>query len=267
MGLFQNAVVQMVPKAFREFLPFVSPSGLRVVHKEKVLGLALEIVGRTANQKRYEDEKAQVAAALRASGLDIDVGPPPPESAWAEIAPEDRKAAGEALLTLYFHLVFAPGPLFLDLRPGHLGWDSGRKRLRWEPSRLFHLPSEDFRSRVTDLYRGFFARDALATKRGIDLYQWESDPVPGFEARMENLMRSHFGDAESKDVLFSMPHFRDTFHLIFEEAIQSRSRFHPELTFLGTTLAGLYLSLEKIAVPLDVVRAYRRVGASLDARS
>lgn len=266
MGLFQNAAAHLVPKAFREFLPFVSPSGLRVVHKEKVLGLALEIVGRTANQKRFEEETAQATDSLRASGLDIDVGPATPETAWAEISPSDRKAAGEALLTLYFQLVFAPGPLFLDLRPGHLGWDSKRKRLLWEPSRLFHRPSEDFRSRVTDLYCGFFRRDAAATRRGIDLYQWESDPAHGFETRMESLMRSHFGDAESKEVLFSMTHFRETFHLIFEEAIQSRSRFHPELTFLGTALAGLYLSLEKIAVPLDVVGAYRRVVASLEAR-
>lgn len=264
MGPFQTAAAQMVPKAFREFLPFVSPSGLRVVHKEKVLGLALEIVGRTANQKRYEEEKARVIDALKSSGLDIDVGASNPETAWTGVPPEDRKAAGEALLTLYFHLVFAPGPFFLDLRPAHFGWDPGRKRLLWEPSRLFHLPTDDFRSRATDLYRGFFGRDANATKRGIALYQWESEPAPGFEGRMESLMRAHFGDAESQEVLFSMTHFRETFHLIFEEAIQSRSRFHPELTFLGTALAGLYLSLEKIAVPLDVVHSYRRVVAGLE---
>jgi hypothetical protein len=76
---------------------------------------------------------------------------------------------------------------------------------------------------------------------------------------MEALMRKHFGDAESSAVSFSIAHFRSTFHLVFEEAIASKSRFHPELPFIGAALAGLYVTLEKIGVPLNVARAYSKV--------
>ncbi|MBC7384896.1 MAG: hypothetical protein H7301_01890 [Cryobacterium sp.] len=256
MSLAERAAALLVPKPFQEFLPYVSPSALRVVHKDKVLGLALEIAARTVKSPSTEDWKP-IELAFRASGSKIRIDSQS-GTGFKSISEGDRTRAGELLLELYFHLIHQPTPLELDLRPTHFSFHSVEKTLVWNPSRLRHIRTPEFQSRVIDLYRGFFFDDAKAAARGLELYRWETTPKPGYDERMEKLLRIHFGDARSKPVLFEISHFKETFHLIFEEAIESRTRFHPELTFLGTTLTGLYMSLEQLAVPLDVRAAYLR---------
>ncbi|RYZ88443.1 MAG: hypothetical protein EOP04_09385 [Proteobacteria bacterium] len=54
-----------------------------------------------------------------------------------------------------------------------------------------------------------------------------------------------------------MKHFKETFGLIFQEAIASKSKFHPELSFLGATLATLYVTLELLDQELPVREIYQ----------
>jgi hypothetical protein len=262
MNFAEAAIRRLVPEAFREFLPFVSPSGLRVISKEKVLTIALETVARTVSNARYDEEFARVSAAIADSPLQgkIEVvrtsgGP----LAAAPLSPAVRTAIGETVLELYFFLIDRPVAFYLDLRPSFFSWDPASGKLRWQPSRLWFPRTPEFADRVRDLYRGFFRRSSGATTNGIALYRWDAKPSAGFDERMEALMRKHFGDAESEPITFRITQFRETFHLIFEEAITSHSRFHPELTFLGTTLAGMYLTLELLGEPLDVAGAYTRI--------
>jgi hypothetical protein len=262
MNLAEAAVSRLVPAAFRDFLPLVSPSGLRVIHKEKVLALAIDAAASVMRRAKYDEDFVELERAVRASPLQSHV-----ELTKTQMSPLDvsalpsevRKKIGKAILMVYFFMIREPLALHLDLRPTAFGWDITRERLVWQPSRLRTLRSADFSERIRGLYRGFFERSESGTEAGIALYRWEATPTEGFDSRMEALMRKHFGDAESSDVLFSTSNFRETFHLMFEEAIASRTRFHPELTLLGTTLAGLYVTLEKVGVPLDVAGAYREI--------
>lgn len=259
MSFADSFISRLVPSAFREFLPFVSPSGLRVVHKEKVLSFAVEIATRMTSQNKYAAQVSRIESAIKPTSLaqKIRVVQEIEKSVDTQtLSAEKREEIGETVLELYFFMIRQPVAFFLDLRPQFFSWDEKNERLLWRPSRLWYLPSSEFSKRLQDLYRGFFLRDGDATKSGISLYRWEAQPKAGFDDRMEVLMRKHFGDAESEKISFSISHFRDTFHLIFEEAIASGSRFHPELTFIGMALAGLYCTLEAIQEPLDVAKAY-----------
>lgn len=263
MSFADSFISRLIPSAFREFLPFVSPSGLRVVHKEKVLSLAVEIATRMASQSKYAAEVARIETAIKATSLAekltvVHENGTPLET--QTLSAKTREKIGETVLELYFFMVREPVAFFLDLRPQFFSWDEKQERLLWRPSRLWYRSSAEFSLRIQDLYRGFFLRDENATESGISLYRWEARPKSGFDDRMEVLMRKHFGDAESEKISFSISHFRETFHLIFEEAIESGSRFHPELTFIGTALAGLYCTLEAIQEPLDVAKAYGSKG-------
>jgi len=70
---------------------------------------------------------------------------------------------------------------------------------------------------------------------------------------------SHFGSAG--ETRFQVAHFRSTFESIFTEVAESGAKLHPELTFLGVELVGLYLTLESLNVPLDARAAFEQVSA------
>jgi len=254
-SLKRAAAEKLVPAPFREFLPYVSANALGVIHKEKVLGLALDIVGKYVSGRQFEDDVRETTKFFDSPRFSV-VERLDETTPLGELLPEDRSLAGVAILEIYFRMIRFPIPLYLDLRPGGFGWDPAHSRLLWKPNRLRLHPSEEFRDRVRNLYRGFFIDDSEATKRGVELYRWESSPSDGFDSRIGALLAQHFGDARHSHIRFDTVHFRRTFALIFDEAIRSESRFHPELTFLGTALAGLYVSLKTIAEPLDVAKAY-----------
>lgn len=258
LSFTERAALLLVPKPFQEFLAYVSPSALRVIHKDKVLGLALDIVGRTLSRGDYDRDCAIWKAAVEKANLEVDVVDKI-ETPLSLAPVTDGKLIGERILEVYFLLIHAEVPLDLDLRPNHFGWNSETKRLLWCPSRLRHRRSAEFHARVVDLYRGFFADDRVAAGRGLELYRWDSAPADGYDERMESLLRIHFGDVRSGPIRFDMKHFKETFHLSFEEAIRSKSRFHPELTFLGTALAGLYVTLGGLDIALDVRSAYEKI--------
>ena len=253
--LKRAAAEKLVPAPFREFLPYVSPNALGVIHKERVLSLALEIVGSFVSGRNFEEDVRDSGRLLNSSAISV-VTSLEGSIPLTELSPADRRKAGGAVLELYFGMIRHPVPLYLDLRPAGFGWDVANSRLLWKPTRLRIAPTEDFRERVRALYLGFFSDDAAAANRGVELYRWESTPLEGYDERMGILLREHFGDARNANILFDTAHFRRTFALIFDEAIRSRSRFHPELTFLGTALAGLYVTLESLGEPLDVAAAY-----------
>jgi hypothetical protein len=255
---------KLIPGPFREFLPFVSPSGLRVIHKEDVLKMALKSVRLSLDSAQYRSEVTKTSLLLTDFGLskriiiheDLSQNPP---LIWEKRSDDEKKMIGERILELYFFLVHSNAPLFLDLRNSHFSWNSAEQILYWRPSKIWHNCTSDFKEQIIALYKYFFKENTLKSGPGIPLYRWKSTPSEGYDDRISELLNKHFGSASNSLTLFSIQHFKDTFHLIFEEGIKSRSRFHPELTFLGTTLAGLYYTLEHAGTPLDVKSSYLRV--------
>jgi hypothetical protein len=253
--------VRLAPEPFRDFLPYASPSALQVIHAPQVLKRALEVAQRFSQPSGRERHAAALEASFAAAGLDAELGVSKAPAARLEVAGLDeaeRRVIGQRVLALYFHLLHWHGPLFLDLRPRHLTWSAEEGRLLFHPTSLWCRPDADFMGRLRSLYAGFYEDDVQALEQGIELYKWQCEPTPGFAQRIRQLLRAHFGPADATAVTFSIAHFRSTFDAIFKEAAASRARLHPDLTFLGVELVGLYLTLESVGVPLDARAEFER---------
>jgi hypothetical protein len=262
-SLLQKWATSATPEPFREFIPYVSPSSLHVVYVDEVLKKALDIgkgyfQGRTGTvlTSLFDSEKSTVFSEFlkrenidftseKVAGIDVSA-----------LSAEDRKAIGDRLLGLYFSMTHHSALFLLDLRLKHFQWDAATKTLTYSPPPLYFSPSEDFRSGIMALYRGFYFSDPAATSEGIHLYAWKMKMKESFRERMEVLIRTHFGAGDQSQVSFSIQHFKSSFHEIFEEAKRNGSKFHPELTFVGVMLVTLYLSLEALGETHDVRKIY-----------
>lgn len=250
---------RLAPEPFRDFLPYASPSALKVVHATQVVRRAVEVAQHVSQPIERALHARQLEASLAAAGLGDQLrvlSAPAPRLELGQLSERERRLIGDRVLALYFHLLHWAGPLFLDLRPRHFAWDAERELLEFYPSSLWCRPEPSFMQRLRSLYVGFYDGDGQALQRGIELYAWECKPATGFSERIEQLLRNHFGPGATREMRFSIAHFRSTFDAIFQEAARSRARLHPDLTFLGVELVGLYLTLEAVNVPLDPRRAF-----------
>ena len=257
----ESWAVRLAPEPFRDFLPYTSPAALKVIHAKQVLSRALGVAQRVSDQSARAREATHLQESLVAAGLGSGLRvsfEPAPSLMTSELSEADRLVIGGRVLDLYFHLLHWEGPLFLDLRPRHFSWSAERQQLSYFPSTLWCRPEPEFMQRLRALYTGFYQRDSVELARGIDLYRWDCSESAGFAERIEVLLRSHFGSAESTPTRFAIAHFRTTFDAIFAEVAASRAKLHPDLTFLGVELVGLYLTLEALNVPLDARSAFDR---------
>lgn len=255
---------RLAPEPFRDFLPYAAPSALKVVRTTEVLSRALDVTRSLGDHATRGREARRLQESLDAAGLDgLRILPQPaPGLVASALSESERAVIGEHVLALYFHLLRWDGPLFLDLRPRHFRCLPDGQ-LGFYPSGLFCRPDSEFMDRLRALYRGFYREDRDALTRGLELYAWQSSPPAPFAQRMERLLRAHFGAADSSGssvTHFRIAHFRATFDAIFQEVAASHAKLHPDLTFLGVELVGLYLTLESLNVPLDVRRAFDRAG-------
>lgn len=267
MGLIEAWVKKVTPAPFGEFLPYVSPSALKVMHVEAVLSRAVGI----ARNRMADAKRVGAAEVLRAQVRDLgirvaEVGGPDASRTGGEdridAAPaNERGAIAERILELYFRMTCFHGPIFLDLRPDRFRWRAGV--LEYYPDGLFCEPTEEFSARVADLYAGFYDSDPARFERGLTLYAWDCRPKAGYLGKMRELLRAHFGTAERGAMRFEISRFRETFHAIFVEASREGGKFHPDLAFLGAALVGVYLSLEALGVEVRPIDAYRRAMRSL----
>jgi hypothetical protein len=259
MGGAESWAQRLAPEPFRDFLPYTSASALKVIHVTQVLRKAIDVARHVSSSVDRDRHAAALRVSLNAAGLgdQLSVSTEPAKRLNpAELSELERRLVGERVLALYFHLLRWNGPWFLDLRPRHFGWDAEKALLTFYPSSLWYQPEPDFVSRVRSLYAGFYRADASELAAGIDLYRWNCKPLAGFEQRIEALLRDHFGPGDASEISFSIAHFRATFDAIFKEVADSRAKLHPDLTFLGVELVGLYLTLEALAVPLSPRRAF-----------
>jgi len=257
----ESWAARLGPEPFRDFLPYTSASALKVIHVKQVLSRALSVAQHVSDESARARATLRLQESLRAAGFAelLEISPEPVSGLVVSgLSEADREVIGERVLALYFHLLVREGPLFLDLRPRHFSWAPGRRTLRFYPSSLWCEPEPAFMQRLRALYAGFYRNDEEALAQGIELYRWHSSPSDGFATRVEGLLRNHFGSTDGSPVRFLVSHFRATFEAIFREVANSRAKLHPDLTFLGVELVGLYLTLESLNVALHVQPAFEK---------
>lgn len=255
----------LVPEPFREFLPYASPNAVRVIHFAQVGQAVGRAAVRSLSESAHRENVERIARDpfFSRSGIAVSVERRPDSgAALSSFSEAERIEIGNSILRVYFGCLRGEIDFPLDFRPSHFEWDSDGRRLKWYPSRLASPLDPEFRSALCSLYRGFFEDDPEASRRGLGLYAWKTPVDARYFEKVEEVLRAHFGDARSEPILFSMEHFKQSFKRLFDVAIAERAKLHPELSLIGVGLAGLYVSLEELGVPLDVRSAYRSVFGS-----
>ncbi len=256
LSMMQKWAMSVTPESFKGFIPYASPSSLQVIFPTEVLELALKIAKRSVQGGVSSSElPAHWLERMRGAGIEVVFGSV--QGLKVDLLSlEERTEVGEKLLEFYFLSQQLDGPLFLDIRPDQLEWTRETRVLKVKAGGLVHHPSTLFRESVQALYRGFYFDDPAATAQGVQLYAWKNTGNPRLLEKMDQLLKKHFGQGDQDSVRFSISHFKESFHAIFEAAKTEKSKFHPELTFLGVMLVTLYLTLESLDVPLGVRKTY-----------
>ena len=250
-----------VPEPFRDFLPYVSPKALQVIHFSEVFAHASKISESALNPSKKSVQRKKFISIFEAeSNLEFFeiVSEKPKKVEIETLTIEEKTYFGESLLNLYFFLVLKSPLLSLDLRLDRFGFHPRTRKIQFHPSSLFFEPSEYFQGSVGTLYKGFYDQDQESWEQGLGLYRWKCAPTIGYDSRIEHVLKHHFGIQDASSFQFSMEHFKNSFALIFEEAKQSKAKLHSELPFLGMALATLYSTLDPLKVPLNVRKSYRK---------
>lgn len=159
-----------------------------------------------------------------------------------------REARGQRVLELYFHQLFAGGPVLLDLRPER--FEACGDALCWSPKSLWYAFDDAFLAAMREVYAGFYADDDARFQAGLDQV--------GLRCA-EDTFLEHFGAGDQRAVSFDVHAFTETFHRTFLSCRDQGATLHRDFVPLGLYLATLYVHLEELGGAFDVRAAYDRV--------
>ncbi len=246
--MFGNLLRQV---ELRHLTSFVSPAFFEVFPRKTLWIEGRRIVSNQRNQYAFDQCRAARQAELDQAGLPVRVWPPRPASVGVpgskQLPLEAQRAFAHAVVTLYFHQLFAGHTLLLDqsaraLTPADVDVSPGAIcPLDWHPSAWFVEWEPEFRSALQLLYRGFYVGDDAAFDAGASRL--------GLSA-IKHLFRQHFGE-QTNNTRFRLKHFYDSFQRIFEYCKTHRIELKGEFVVLGACLSTLYENLDRFDVAVD----------------
>ena len=228
----------------RQIVDLASPSFFDVLP-----GKALRRATGTLSKAWFDRDGFAEARAHRAETLDradlgVRLGEPEAHGAI------DRETRGQRLLALYFHQLYAGGPVLLDLRPER--FEAGIEQLRWNPKPLWYRFDEDFLGAMREIYAGFYAGDDARFEAGLDRVDLRC---------AEGTFLQHFGAGDQRAVAFDVASFTETFHQTFLSCRDGGASLHRDFIPLGLYLATLYVHLEELGGTFDVRAAFDRIAS------
>ena len=230
---------------------FVSPVFFEVVPAFGMAKVFGTIVQDYANSKEFQSVKSEVRTATMSKINHQSMQPLQLLDSLSavlsvrDLSEKDRKDFGAMVLKIYFAQIFATHKTILDLRSSAF---NGTKE--WAPKPVFYQWSNEFRSGLQDLYRGFYKGDDDVFQKGLVALNLK---------RAESVIGGHFGTGEQDAVVFSLQHLKDSLHRVFISCKASKSRLHPDFFALGVYLLCLYENLEALGCPLDVRKSFNEV--------
>lgn len=165
----------------------------------------------------------------------------------------ERKRFGEAVLEAFFSQLFSEAGFFIDLREHGFSLDANT--IYWNPPNLWYHLDHTFRIGLLKIYDGyFFGPFSLAEEGLTDLGLFTEDHASN--QRVVDLLLSHFGTGEQRDVLFEIEPFAKSFEQFFDYLKEKDMRLDANFIYFGIYLITLYLCLDKLKVPLDARAAF-----------
>ncbi len=246
--MFGNLLRQV---ELRHLTSFVSPAFFEVFPRKMIWNEGRRLVSNQRNQYAFDLCRAARQEELDRAGLPVHVWPQRPAfvdaSRLKQFPLEAQRAFAHAVVTLYFHQLFAGQMFLLDLSaraltPADVDVSRGATcPLDWHPSAWFVQWEPEFREALQLLYRGFYLGDDAAFDAGASRL--------GLSA-IKHLFRQHFGEQTNK-TRFRLKHFYDSFQRIFEYCKTHRIELKGEFVVLGACLSTLYENLDRFDVAVD----------------
>ncbi len=188
--------------------------------------------------------------------------------AWSSVALHEKqnrisRDAGINWLEIYFAQIYSPHGIFLDLRPQH--FDPQQVPLLWHPSGLWSRFAEPFRLGLLKVYDGFYLGDEKLYYEGlVDVGLMDPEWSDDDKKKLGDLFKEQFGDANTKEVLFTLDKFNQSMTKTFHFILQKKRQMNVDFMYLGMYLVTLYSALEKTGEPLPVKDIYLRIRSSFN---
>jgi hypothetical protein len=170
---------------------------------------------------------------------------------------QQRKAYGEAILSLYFAQLNNPEGLCLDLRSKHFMLENDQ--LLWSPNSSWYQWDEEFRVGVNKIYQGYYFSDNELFLNGLSHLGLTDGLNKEKTQKLQELFFAHFGPGEQDQVKFEVNKFSDSFYELFRFFIDNQMKLHTDFMFLGIYLVTLYLNLQQLDVALNVRKSFMEV--------
>jgi hypothetical protein len=246
---------------WQALLGYVSPTFFQLVSPRDVSRSAFRLA-----RNWFDDERFVDAVNVRSAAVEnLDVGLsvtgtirrkqqrlPFHSDAPAGREIDARCRTGEQALTLFFHQIYAQGPIFLDLRRSHFqcNGDSQKQEYLFAATPLYCEWSPQFQAAMQDLYAAFYGNlsqiEYMGALRSL-----------GIEAVADTFERA-FGGERKSAARFHLADFRVTFHEVFMRCLETRATLHPDFLTLGIAIATLYDHLELDGGTYNVAECYAR---------
>lgn len=165
------------------------------------------------------------------------------------------KWTGEKWLSLYFHQLYSPHGLFLDLRSAHFKDD--RPTLTWSPNGLWVKFDEKFRQGLLKVYEGFYLQNDELYYSGLEEIGLLNKDLSQIEKEeLGHLFRKQFGSALDQEMEFKLDHLRDSIIGMSHFMLDKRIKISKDFLYLGIYLVTLYSSLEETKESYPVKQIY-----------
>jgi len=237
--------------SWSQFMDYASPALFEVMPLRALLAQGKEFVANGSDTRRYAKVRQAIASALRARGLDVELGPQDSRSgglAPLSLSDSLRRRTGHEILGIYFTQIFAGRDAILDLRADSFLASEG-STLRWRPKAFYVQWQPEFLTGLRDLYAGFYLDDEPRFESGLHQL--------GLQDSGDALI-SHLGSGDQRSVRFETSVFHSSFHDTFLACRDRGVALHRNFLALGIYLVCLYDVLESLDLEFDVRGAFER---------
>lgn len=238
-----------VPNDLRQLLRFVPLRGWDAVDWPPLLGSLHTLSLRFVTRRGVSRMRREIAEAVPEIAVVPRLGALP---RIADLGDEEqRRAAGDDVLRLYFSQWLVDEGLFIDLRSPAFGVDRDGL-LHFCPNGLWIQLRPGFRAGMLALYRSFYSGDDAAFEASLRLMGLLPAGLPDEAAdELKGMLHVHFGVQQNAQ-RFSIDQFKASFDHLFEFFIRHKYRLHSDFIFVGFYLITLYLTLEEGGQAHDV---------------
>lgn len=250
MNTLSNA---FLPKFIKEVLTHIPTLALKSMDWKGIIKELGPMVGRLG-KRQLDEQFLDSIRELEVSGLELSADKV--ESNFSNLDEEGRAKVAETILRLFFSQLKNETGLNMDLRPKHF---RSENQLIFAPNNFWFQFDEGFRLALIDLYKGFYFEEVKLFDRALSQIGLVKDLEPDQALRLTELFREHFGPGDQREVLFKLEHFKESFYELFKFFMDHEVELDKDFMFLGVYLVGLYMSLEKLGVAVDVRKVFLQV--------